>query len=42
MINSGREWDWMDKKTKMGKTKPNTYLPMLIKWYRHRIKTKQR
>jgi hypothetical protein len=19
MINSGREWDWMDKKTKMGK-----------------------
>ncbi len=24
----------------MGKTKPNSYLPMLIKWYRHRFKPK--
>ena len=34
MINSGREWDWMDKETKMRKRKiqPNWYKIKGI-WY---------
>ena len=30
MINSGREWDWMDKKTKMSKEELDNFLLNLL------------